>query len=547
MGTENDDGQRRELSSSSSWVCHLTPQYSDQRRTDTTTITSLVLGRQDLATCWWKGCQKCRAHLPGTMSVCQRICRPLRRNVAWLSRRLLQLSNHSVMVHPECKYPELVFVSQRKKRQIGDRRVFDVAIGRDPIDPWMRFEIVLQLTHNSEHCENASGGLEETHALGTPKESLKIPQSIRRKSSNTPILGNTRTDVLKPIEAQDKPQASPIKKISVTPNTDRNKKRQSLPGTGDDSLQSPKRRLFVTERIYKSSAPSALTPPRLQNEMKIQCRKLALSKPKGLGCKFSWPARKLPCVSPSASRRKERSMASTGTAMVANRKRSPTTPPRCLWPKIRKISKSKAVAECSTRSTDQPAIQTNGSSTITDTLSSPGATWKKPTPRAMQPTTQPRKSDCNPDDNELFVEQAHGSTTSDLLPDDPSSSPDVPGKLLTATQPPNVGSTTTCSYLSLPLPQHTHGTQEETETTIVQDETQLNIGAARVLCANLTLQQWKDLQQQTQKHPKASFRKAMIDLVVQQNRHRRTGPLWLPAILEGTTISLDPPPTARHL
>jgi hypothetical protein len=86
----------------------------------TTFQESTVLGRQELATLWWKHCRNnCQAHLGAKTTSflkrkrrrpCTTFCQPLLNNVSKLSRKLIVLQHHRVAIHNECRFPNLVTV-----------------------------------------------------------------------------------------------------------------------------------------------------------------------------------------------------------------------------------------------------------------------------------------------------------------------------------------------------------------------------------------------------------------------------------------------------
>jgi hypothetical protein len=110
---------------------------------------SLPIGRKELASTWWKNCPSaCRAHLPQIKSkaVCKRNCAVVRRQVVMLSKRILDTSDDEkkLLVHSKCRYPNLIHLEPIVQPSKHDSVVYyDVRIGPDAKNPWMRFLIHL--------------------------------------------------------------------------------------------------------------------------------------------------------------------------------------------------------------------------------------------------------------------------------------------------------------------------------------------------------------------------------------------------------------------
>lgn len=247
------------------WVYQVTPVYAGiyrDRGDPETVVDQVSLGRKQLGTLWWKGCT-CFAYLPESIAVCKKICRPLRQNVQFLSRRLLALRNDTVSVHPDCKYPDLVQIRRLKptgKQKDGVVVTFDVSFGQGN-DHWMRFLIdAVPTTYEEtmpETVDEENQRLDSLVCSSVKSSSVQQPMS---EASSAPCATDTskkkrkRRSGVESSSASVEPihvsEASLPPRQPVTPSvTDASKKRKRT-----DSIQElyPKRLLFSEVTSQKS-------------------------------------------------------------------------------------------------------------------------------------------------------------------------------------------------------------------------------------------------------------------------------------------------------
>lgn len=123
------------------FVYRVTPLYEDlgivTKGKAEMVVDQGVMGRKELATLWWENCPLCKSQTEQRRR-CARYCRALRKHVGDLSRKLLLFQGASVIVHTECRYPNLIKLKPLKDEILP---AFDVSIGERGAKAWMRFRI----------------------------------------------------------------------------------------------------------------------------------------------------------------------------------------------------------------------------------------------------------------------------------------------------------------------------------------------------------------------------------------------------------------------
>ena len=121
-----------------STLVRLTPVYNKLRKGSPVNV-ELPVGRKELAMLWWKECPKfCRAQ-ENSNHPCRQYCYVVRRNVSVLSKKIISGTDDKVVVDAACKHRNLIML--RKKHSLSGPASYELVLGNNIKDPWMRFHI----------------------------------------------------------------------------------------------------------------------------------------------------------------------------------------------------------------------------------------------------------------------------------------------------------------------------------------------------------------------------------------------------------------------
>lgn len=146
------------------------------------------MGRKELATIWWENCvRNCQAHRIARKRTCRQYCRPLRCNIAFISRHVIQL-NSNISIHPQCSTPELVQLEEL------EQGVYDLAVGNEGEDPWMRFEIEVVEVY-VQLAQDTQLSFPSQDSCSTPVSKLPADKSLKRQRSRSDSVESTHTQL----------------------------------------------------------------------------------------------------------------------------------------------------------------------------------------------------------------------------------------------------------------------------------------------------------------------------------------------------------------
>lgn len=282
---------------------------------NTTFQESTVLGRQELATLWWQHCRNnCQAHLGAKTTTflkknrrrrpCTAFCQPLRDNVAMLSRKLIVLQHHRVVIHNECRFPNLVTVVSSRtdhNRQhdppptttnysdpASSSSTYILSLG-DKDQMWMRFCVSVVPQHGDagtaaapfspRNCASAEHAATATTTMGGRVSAWTRKKAVTGPRSSLPIFESAATSTTDNVV--------PFQKSTVIVSSSPTK--PSLMSWSSSS-GSPHRPQLLQETNSGDQKLPAVTPTttgkrQRQNESPGNSQETTTSSSNGSGCK----------------------------------------------------------------------------------------------------------------------------------------------------------------------------------------------------------------------------------------------------------------------